>query len=123
MVLENKKSSTPASDSDKSSSSGVGTLVIKTKDSNSSSPVSLFEQKTVNNLDSIKMKYSEILGSSRTVYVIVTSKNIYMLRMVQNPVDMYLGFLMQGRGREGDILARCWGLDRVTLMETAGDIR
>ena len=118
-VLENnKKSSTPSSD--KSSNSSKDS---KAKDGSlMSSPGQLFEQKTVASLEAIKNKYLPLLGY-RNAYIIVTNTSIYLLRMVQNPVDMYLSCVMQGRVRDSDVLARCFGLDKVSLMELAGDIR
>ena len=116
-VLENnKKSSTPSSD--KSSNSSKES---QAKDA-MSSPGQLFEQKTVASLEAIKSKYLPLLGY-RNAYIIVTNTSIYLLRMVQNPVDMYLSCVMQGRVRDSDVLSRCFGLDKVSLMELAGDIR
>ena len=61
----------------------------------------MFEQKTVDSLESIKTNYSEILGA-RNVYIFVTNKNIYMLQMVQDPMDMFLSCVMQGKIRDSD---------------------
>ena len=75
---------------------------METKDLQpNSSPISVFEQKTVDSLESIKTNYSEILGA-RNVYIFVTNKNIYMLQMVQDPIDMFLSCVMQERIRDSD---------------------
>ena len=75
---------------------------LETKDLQpNSSPISVFEQKTVDSLESIKTNYSEILGA-RNVYIFVTNKNIYMLQMVQDPIDMFLSCVMQERIRDSD---------------------
>ena len=85
-----------------SSSNSSSNKQFKTKDLQpNSSPISVFEQKTVDSLESIKTNYSEILGA-RNVYIFVTNKNIYMLQMVQDPIDIFLSCVMQGRIRDSD---------------------
>ena len=120
-VLINKKSSTPASSSTNSSSSESRNMKIKEIQSNSS-PSSVFQQKTLANLEKIKSKYSPTLGS-RTTFMIVTSRNVYMLRMNQSPVDLFLCYVMQGQMRDADVLVKSFGLEKTVLMELAGDIR
>ena len=88
----------------------------------SSSHKSVFEQKTVNSLDAIKNKYSAMMGAD-SGYVIVTDRNVYMMRMTQDPIDMFLSCVMQSRVRESELMARCFGLEKAALVELAGDIR
>ena len=93
-----------------------------TKDlTNSSSPASLFEQKTNTNIDAMKRncKYSDPSGG----YVLVTNKAIYLLRLTDSPVDYFLGSAMQGKMKLCDILAHSFCLEKPGLVELAGDIR
>ena len=126
-VVERNKSSTPTSDSS-STVSGRGILGgsdLATKDDSqqlNSSQGSVFVQKTLNSLDAIKRKYSAMMGAG-SGYVVVTDRNVYLMRMTQDPIDMFLSCVMQGRMRESDVLARCFGLEKTALVELAGDIR
>ena len=74
---------------------------METKDLQpNSSAISVFEQKTVGSLESIKTKYSEILGA-RNVYIFLTIRTFtYMLQM--DPMDMFLSCVMQGKIRDSD---------------------
>ena len=93
-----------------------------TKDlSNTSSPISLFEQKTNSNIDAMKRntKYSDNSGG----YILVTTGAIYLLRLTESPVDYFLGCAMQGQTKLCDILARSFCLEKTALLELAGDMR
>lgn len=119
-IVMNNKCGTPGSSaSDSGSSDNKPTKDIS---SSNSSPCSVFEQKTVNSLDNIKAKHSLSLGS-KTSFVVVTNRNVYLLRMTQNPVDLFLSHVMQGHLRDSEVLVRSFGLERTVLMELAGDIR
>ena len=125
-VVERNKSSTPSSDSSSSNKSGLfGGSDLETKDISqqlNSSQKSVFEQKTVASLEAIKTKYSAMMGAG-SGYVIVTDRNVYMMRMTQDPIDMFLSCVMQSRMRESEVMARCFGLEKAALVELAGDIR
>ena len=125
--MERNKSSTPSSESSSSNSGRgmIGCSDLATKDISkqlSSSQKSVFEQKTVNSLDAIKTKYSAMMGAG-SGYVIVTDRNVYIMRMTQDPIDMFLSSVMQNSMRESEVMARCFGLEKAALVELAGDIR
>ena len=94
---------------------------IETKDMTevNSSQSSEFEKKTKSQVELIKHKYSDSCGA----YIIVTNLNIFLLKMTLNPVDMFLGYAMQGQMKESETISKSFGLEKNYLLELAGDMR
>ena len=111
VVLEQGKGATPSSD---------GSGDTPATGAASQGQAALFEQKTAASLAAAKARYSEVAGAG---WVVVTGRGLYLLAPTQHPVELLLGCVMQGRARDADTLARCFGLDKAALTELAGDLR
>ena len=84
-----------------------------------SSQTTKFEKKTKSQVDLLKHKYSDSYGA----YIIVTNLNIFILKMTLNPVDLFLGYAMQGQMKESETISKSFGLEKNYLLELAGDMR
>ena len=67
----------------------------------SSSQTTEFEKRTKSQVDLLKHKYSDSYGA----YIIVTNLNIFILKMTLNPVDLFLGYAMQGQIKESETIS------------------
>jgi len=85
----------------------------------SSSQTTQFEKRTKSQVDLLKHKYSDSYGA----YIIVTNLNIFILKMTLNPVDLFLGYAMQGQIKESETISKSFGLEKNYLLELAGDMR
>merc|ERR1719397_227506 len=87
--------------------------------SSASQTSSQFETRAKDLLESIRSKYSDLCSA----YVIVTTKHVHLLKMAQNPVNLFLGFAMQGQMKQADTICQAFSLEKLHLLELAGDLR
>ena len=80
---------------------------------------SQFEIRAKELLDSSRCQYADLCSAD----IIVTNRHTYLLQMAQNPVDMFLGFAMQGKLRQAETVCQAFCLDKLSLLQLAGDLR
>lgn len=80
---------------------------------------SQFEGRSKELLATLRAQHADLCAA----YVIVTTHHILLLRMAQNPVDLFLSFAMQGQLGRADTMSQAFALEKARLLELAGDLR